>query len=173
MSEDFEDTPTNASCSSQPDSRPTSPVSPYRHKSLSAFCYSPPHMTSQSSNSSFLPPSQPRHNQRGSDAEGRFPSSPSDICHSADLRRAALLRSVQMRAHLPGPSPFDLAFASVQEPMQTVDQDQPCSYIKPLADEPEDYQIDGCSSTVVSELQYDQKKPCRDLCMDKVESSHH
>ncbi|KAL8137229.1 hypothetical protein V2J09_003230 [Rumex salicifolius] len=184
MSEDLDDTrycetPTHASCSSQPDSRPTSPVSPYRYKSLTAFCQSPPHINYQPSSSScsVYPPSQSRHNQRGSDAEGRFPSSPSDICHSADLRRAALLRSVQMRVHHPGPTLFDLAFHSGQEPMHAVDQDQveeqPCSYIKPLTDEPEDYQIDndGCSSMGINELEYDRKNPCRDLHLDKVESS--
>lgn len=186
MSEDFHDTsycetPTHASCSSQPDSRPTSPVSPYRYKSLSAFCHNsnPPNTLQPSSSCSVLSPSQPRHNQRGSDAEGRFPSSPSDICHSADLRRAALLRSVQMRVHHPGPSPFDLAFVSGQESMHTVDHDhdqveeQPCSCIKPLADdEQEDYQIDGCSSMGVNEIEYEQKSTCRDLHMDKVEASH-
>ncbi|KAJ3669295.1 hypothetical protein LUZ60_011245 [Juncus effusus] len=37
--------------------------------------------------------------RRGSsDTEGRFPSSPNDYCHVGDLRRTALLRSVQMRA---------------------------------------------------------------------------
>ena len=35
------------------------------------------------------------------DAESRFPPSPSDPCHGADLRRAALLRSLQMRAQSP------------------------------------------------------------------------
>ncbi|CAM8973356.1 unnamed protein product [Rhodiola kirilowii] len=64
--------------SSQPESVPTSPVSP---------C-------------SAGPCPQPR--QRGSDSDGRFPSSPSDICHSADLRRAALMRSVQIRTQCPG-----------------------------------------------------------------------
>ncbi|KAH7439878.1 hypothetical protein KP509_04G079900 [Ceratopteris richardii] len=39
--------------------------------------------------------------QRVPDAEARFPSSPSDPCYSADLRRAALLRSLQMRAQSP------------------------------------------------------------------------
>lgn len=37
--------------------------------------------------------------RRGShESEGRFPSSPNDMCHVADLRKTALLRSVQMRA---------------------------------------------------------------------------
>ncbi|GAB2226437.1 hypothetical protein Droror1_Dr00022245 [Drosera rotundifolia] len=33
------------------------------------------------------------------DTEGRFPSSPSDKCHSADLMKATVLCSVQIRAH--------------------------------------------------------------------------
>eukprot|EP00250_Pteridium_aquilinum_P029705 c39983_g1_i1 orf=64-1191(+) len=39
--------------------------------------------------------------QRVPDAESRFPPSPSDPCYAADLRRAALLRSLQMRAQSP------------------------------------------------------------------------
>lgn len=41
--------------------------------------------------------SRQRNGSGGSDSENRFPSSPNDMCHTADLRRAALLRSVQMR----------------------------------------------------------------------------
>lgn len=39
----------------------------------------------------------------GTEQEGRIPSSPNDMCHGGDLRRAALLRSVQMRAQSPHP----------------------------------------------------------------------
>lgn len=46
-----------------------------------------------------LPCSQAR--QCAPDAESRFPPSPSDPWYSADLRRAALLRSLQMRAQSP------------------------------------------------------------------------
>lgn len=46
-----------------------------------------------------LPCTQPK--QRVPDAESRFPPSPSDPCYAADLRRAALLRSLQMRAQSP------------------------------------------------------------------------
>ncbi|TKW07017.1 hypothetical protein SEVIR_7G279800v4 [Setaria viridis] len=53
------------------------------------------------------------HARRGSDNEGRFPSSPNDMCHGADLRRTALLRSVQMRVQ--GPPAYDLPFGIRQE----------------------------------------------------------
>ncbi|XP_037456289.1 uncharacterized protein LOC119326782 isoform X1 [Triticum dicoccoides] len=53
------------------------------------------------------------HPRRGSENEGRFPSSPNDMCHGADLRRTALLRSVQMRVH--GPHAYDPSFGSRQE----------------------------------------------------------
>ncbi|KAL6897770.1 hypothetical protein ACP4OV_006729 [Aristida adscensionis] len=53
------------------------------------------------------------HSRRGSDNEGRFPSSPNDMCHGADLRRTALLRSVQMRVQ--GPHTYDMSFSGRQE----------------------------------------------------------
>lgn len=53
------------------------------------------------------------HSRRGSENEGRFPSSPNDMCHGADLRRTALLRSVQMRVH--GPHSYDPSFGGRQE----------------------------------------------------------
>lgn len=127
MSEDSDESryceATTNSCPSQPESRPTSPVSPYRSTV-----------------------SQPR--QRGSDSEGRFPSSPSDICHSADLRRAALLRSVQMRAHPPS------------DP-----EDRPCPFMKSL-DDYREYQIDECPSMGLAEPEFNQEKPCRVLNMN-------
>ncbi|CAA0831973.1 Unknown protein [Striga hermonthica] len=57
--------------------------------------------------------------QRGPDSEARFPSSPSDICHTADLRKAALLRSVQMRAQPASPAQFE-----VEEPSMNVKGDE-------------------------------------------------
>ncbi|CAF1702761.1 hypothetical protein Bca4012_003383 [Brassica carinata] len=93
-----EDPITSTSSSQQPESRPTSPVSPYRyHRPLTSTT------SHHLSNSHSCPASMstnattPQSRPRGSDTEGRFPSSPSDICHSSDLRRTALLRSVQMR----------------------------------------------------------------------------
>lgn len=117
MSEDLDDsryceTQLN-SCSSQPDSVPTSPVSPCRNQRT------PNGFSSIAMTSFSITSSQPR--QRGNDSEGRFPSSPSDICHSADLRRAALLRSVQMRTQPMGPSSFELPFSTVQESMPIVE----------------------------------------------------
>ncbi|GAB4830555.1 hypothetical protein Ancab_020320 [Ancistrocladus abbreviatus] len=172
MSEDLDDTryyeTSTPTCSSQPGSIPISPVSPHRYKPLSTFSSSPP-STSQTSGGSTvlpLPPPQPR--QRGSDTtEGRFPSSPSDICHSADLRRAALLRSVQMRAQPSFPSAFELPFSLGQEAIQNVDQVEErdsCSYMKSLVDE-HDYQID------VSEPEFKREKSCTASLMDKSEES--
>lgn len=142
MSEDSDDSryyETNT-YSHQPESRPTSPVSPYRsqrsvagasscHPSTSYGCPAPPTTSSQ-----------PR--QRSSDSEGRFPSSPSDICHSADLRRAALLRSVHMRTHPLGSLPFESPTISVQETGQIMETEDR-SYMKSMVDE-RDYQIEEC-----------------------------
>ncbi|KAF8661688.1 hypothetical protein HU200_056635 [Digitaria exilis] len=50
--------------------------------------------------------------RRGSEHEGPIPSSPNDMCHGGDLRRSALLRSVQMRVQ--GPHPCDLLSSSEQ-----------------------------------------------------------
>lgn len=145
ISEDSDDsrypeTPIN-SCSSQLDSQPTSPVSPYRfQRPLSAFSYgttttlSPPHATTFPNATS----SQPR--QRGSDSEGRFPSSPSDICHSGDLRRTALLRSVHMRTQ-----PF----------MET--EERPFSFMKSLVEE-KDNRNEEYSSFDISEGEVNREK---------------
>ncbi|KAF5745905.1 hypothetical protein HS088_TW06G00070 [Tripterygium wilfordii] len=172
MSEDsddsrFCDTPINT-CSSQPDSLSSSPVSPYRYqRPLSGFPPTPS-TSSYPSYSSTVPSvtgSQSRH--RSSDTDGRFPSSPSDICHSADLRRAALLRSVQMRAQPSGPSSFESPFRSVPETVSNMEaEEQPCSFMKSLADERE-YQIEECSSIDTSEPDFDKEKSCTTLnkCM--------
>ncbi|KAL5069577.1 hypothetical protein RYX36_020464, partial [Vicia faba] len=76
--------------------------------------------------------------QRSSVSDGRFPSSPSDTCHSADLRRAALLRSVQMRTHPPGSASLELPFGSGQEPSPNIDSvERPCSCMKSLSGDQE------------------------------------
>nr|ACU23048.1 unknown [Glycine max] len=140
MSEDSDDlrfceTPVH-SCSSQPDSLPSSPVSPHRYQRPQNALPSAPSSSSNASYGSTIACPQPR--QRGSDSEGRFPSSPSDICHSADLRRAALLRSVQMRTQPPGPASLDLPFVSNQESAPNIDpEERSCSYMKSLVDERE------------------------------------
>ncbi|GAB2221802.1 hypothetical protein Droror1_Dr00012990 [Drosera rotundifolia] len=170
MSEDLDDTRYyEPGMTSQPESLSTSPVSPHRYKSLGSFSSSPPRTSQPSSSTSTVlpfPSSQPR--QRGSDTEGRFPSSPSDICHSADLRRAALLRSVQMRAHPLGQSASDSPFASSHETMQIIDQADehaPCSYMKSLVDD-SGYQGD------VSGSEFEQEKPGTDVFnVDKGEDS--
>ncbi|TKY52475.1 hypothetical protein E2542_SST23997 [Spatholobus suberectus] len=141
MSEDLDDlrfceTPVH-SCSSQPDSLPSSPVSPHRYQRPQSVLPSAPSSSSNTSHSSTVSTvTCPQPRQRGSDSEGRFPSSPSDICHSADLRRAALLRSVQMRTQPPGSASLDLPFGSNQEPAPNIDpEERSCSYMKSLVDE--------------------------------------
>ncbi|KAK2965236.1 hypothetical protein RJ640_019991 [Escallonia rubra] len=176
MSEDMDDgryyeSPINM-CSSQPDSLPTSPVSPYRyHKFPSGFFSGLPsnsyslHGCSGPAVSS----SQPR--QRGSDSDCRFPSSPSDICHPADLRRAALLRSVQMRTQPPGPSLLELSFNSAQEPQPDIEvEGRPCSYMKSLVDESE-YQIEEDNSSLSLSGLEKLEKPCRGLKVTSKEES--
>ncbi|KAK9201928.1 hypothetical protein WN944_017137 [Citrus x changshan-huyou] len=175
MSEDSDDLrfgePPGNSCSSQSDSLPTSPVSPHRYqRPLSGFSSAPSTSSypSHGCSVSSVTSSQPR--QRGSDSEGRFPSSPSDICHSGDLRRAALLRSVQMRAQPPSLSSFELSFGSAQEPVSNIEvEERTCSYMKSLSDERE-YQIEECSSLGMSEPGYSQDKSCRVLSMKRDES---
>nr|GEW23789.1 hypothetical protein CTI12_AA597340 [Tanacetum cinerariifolium] len=127
MSEDLDECrycESNA-CSSSPsqtDSQPTSPVYLYRFQRLASTFSPGPYPGAPA-----VTPSQAR--QQGSDTKGRFPSSPSDICHFADLRRAALLRSVQMRTQPMGSSQFDAPFSPMQETVQ------PCPYIKSLDQE--------------------------------------
>ena len=178
MSEDsddsrFCDAQINTSSSQvQPDSAPSSPVSPYRYQKPLSGLYSAPSTSSHPPYGCALATitcSQPR--QRSSDSEGRFPSSPSDICHSADLRRAALLRSVQMRAQPLGPSSFELPFSPGQEPVHNMDaEERPCSYMKSLVDEREEYQIE-CSSMGLSDPECSRDKSCRALNMDVKEDN--
>ncbi|XP_004300472.1 PREDICTED: uncharacterized protein LOC101305268 [Fragaria vesca subsp. vesca] len=176
MSEDSDDSrfcenPINT-FSSQPDSTPSSPVSPYRYqRPLTGFpstCTTSSHPSHSCALTNFNC-SQSR--QRGSDSEGRFPSSPSDICHSADLRRAALLRSVQMRTQPVGPPSFELTFGSGQESISSIEgEERPCSYMKSLVDE-RDYQIGECSSMGISEPDFKAEKSCRMMNMD-VKGNH-
>ncbi|KAL2239035.1 UNVERIFIED_CONTAM: hypothetical protein Sindi_1095200 [Sesamum indicum] len=151
MSEDSDDSryyeSSTNTCSSQPESAPTSPVSPYRcQKPLSGFVSGPPTTSYPSPSGIASPSASPQPRQRGSDTEGRFPSSPSDICHSADLRRAALLRSVQMRAQPVGSSNFELPLSPGQESGNNIEsEERPCSYMKLDVDE-RGYQIAECEN---------------------------
>ncbi|KAH7666639.1 hypothetical protein IHE45_12G009300 [Dioscorea alata] len=173
MSEDSEDcrfceTPLNSSIiQSDPFSSPTSPVSPHRHQKQfighsSLNPYPLPGCTLPS-----VVCSNPRH--RSSDSEGRFPSSPNDMCHTADLRRAALLRSVQMRTQPHFSQPFELPFNSGHESMQSEEdgdgegEDQPFSCIKNSDDDTAGYQspdhipdyVDDCSAATVGDVSSD------------------
>ncbi|XP_057786793.1 uncharacterized protein LOC131004187 [Salvia miltiorrhiza] len=173
MSEDSDDSryyeSSTNTCSSQPESAPTSPVSPYR-------CQKPfvpgPATTSYPSHGPIISSSaspQSRHCQRGSDTEGRFPSSPSDICHSADLRRAALLRSVQMRTQPVGLSQFEMQLGPGQETGSNIEvEERPCSYLKLDVDERGDYPIAESTPVSMSESG-DKKKSCRVLGVDMKE----
>ncbi|CDP20380.1 unnamed protein product [Coffea canephora] len=163
MSEDSDDsryyeTSINT-CSAQPESRPTSPVSPYRNQRQLIGVSSGLPTTSYAAHSCpSAPATSSQSRQRGSDSEGRFPSSPSDICHSADLRRAALLRSVQMRTQPLGSSSFDPPSSSVQEPGHNMEtEDRPCSYMKSLVDDT-GYQIEECSPLTIEPK--NQEKSC-------------
>uniref|UniRef100_A0A7N0SVF2 Uncharacterized protein n=1 Tax=Kalanchoe fedtschenkoi TaxID=63787 RepID=A0A7N0SVF2_KALFE len=131
----------------QPESLPTSPVSPCRYqKQFNAFAPG-------ASFSAAAPCSQSR--QRGSDSDGRFPSSPSDICHSADLRRAALLRSVQIRTQCPGAS------SSVEQPYGP----EPEPEGRPFSLTKEDMVQECSSSTGDFETILSKEKPRRALNM--------
>lgn len=174
MSEDSDDcrfceTSTNLFTSQSDSSVPTSPVSPYRYqRPFSGTTPSTATNTSLGCSTSTAPSLQPH---RGSDSEGRFPSSPSDICHSADLRRAALLRSVQMRTQPLGPSSIELPYCSMPEPGPIIEAaEQTCrSSIKSLVDE-RVYQLEECSSIGVSEPEYNEQKSCKDLNRDMKDS---
>ncbi|XWS31797.1 hypothetical protein CRYUN_Cryun23aG0107000 [Craigia yunnanensis] len=164
LSEDSEDprfceTPTNT-CLSHSESMPTSPVSPYRYqRPLNGFC-SAPSISSYPSHGNVSAVTCLQPHQKGSDTEGRFPSSPSDICHSADLRRATLLRSVQMRTQPSGPSSFDFPFGSGQENVPNIEvEERPCSFMRSLVDDRE-YQIEECSSLGISDPEFCQEKSC-------------
>ncbi|KAG4120009.1 hypothetical protein ERO13_D11G116100v2 [Gossypium hirsutum] len=170
MSEDsddsrFSETAMNT-CFPHSDRLPTSPVSPYRYqRPLNAF-YSTPSTSSYSlpGNVSAVTCSQPR--KRGSDTEGQFPSSPSDICHSADLRRAALMRSVHMKTQPAGSSSLELQFGLGQENSLSIEaEERPCSFVKSLIGDSE-YQTEECSSTSISEPEFSREKSCGVSNMD-------
>lgn len=186
MSEDSDDgrcseAPPNTSMI-QPDSLPTSPVSPHRHqRSFSCYASSSPSSSHPllGCNLSSVASSQPR--QRGSDSEGRFPSSPSDICHSADLRRAALLRSVHLRSHPVVPPSYDSSFITgKEEPMQNIEAgERTCSCLKSFngicdCQNPEQVSnlnlfVEECSSAGMSESRRGRERSCRVLDMNVKE----
>lgn len=168
MSEDSDDSrfceASNNICSSQPDSLPTSPVSPYRCQKQQNIFTTTSSYYSNGCNVAGLNSTQSRN--RSSDSEGRLPSSPSDICHSADLRRAALLRSVQMRTQPSGSSTPELPFGPGQEPVSNIEhEERPNSYTKSLVEERE-YPIVDCPSLRNSEPEFSGEGPCRMLDMN-------
>ncbi|CAA6669154.1 unnamed protein product [Spirodela intermedia] len=134
MSEDSDDTrcydPHFNTMAAQPDgtgSISSSPVSPHRcprHQMVSAPSATYPLVATVCS-----------HPRRGADTDARFPSSPNDSCHTGDLRRTALLRSVQMRAQPHGSPPaYELSFTGMAS---AEEGDRPCSCLKNADDEPE------------------------------------
>lgn len=165
MSEDLDDCryyETSANTySSQPDSLPTSPVSPYRHQKIPSIFSSGPTTTSHPFHGCTHPAvSSSQSRQRGgSDSEGRFPSSPSDICHSADLRRAALLRSVQMRTQPLGPAQLEVSFSPMQDSVHNLVDDR-------------EYHIEEVCTSMSISAPADREKSCRVLDMNlKVDES--
>ncbi|KAL4202495.1 hypothetical protein AMTRI_Chr02g221400 [Amborella trichopoda] len=72
---------------------------------------------------------------RTPESESRFPPSPSDICQSPNLRRAALLRSVQMRTQPTNSHAFEMPFESISDQHVDDREGSPCSYVKVIADE--------------------------------------
>ncbi|KAL3692122.1 hypothetical protein R1sor_005773 [Riccia sorocarpa] len=83
---------------------PATPCSARRFQRLP--CHTPGHfqsvtlacrMYTSASTSPYAPSAWPR----CPDSEGRLPPSPNDACQSADLRRATLLRNLQLRAQQP------------------------------------------------------------------------
>ncbi|CAN1186775.1 hypothetical protein LINPERPRIM_LOCUS11032 [Linum perenne] len=173
MSEDSDDsrfceTLPGTTYSSQPDSVPTCPVSPYRYqRPLSGFSCAGSSSIAHSLHSCVA--STQSRPPRGSDSEGRFPSSPSDICHSADLRRAALLRSVQIRTQPLGPSTsYESTYGQGEQelpaPNMDTEEDHSCSYMKNMVDVVDErgYQIEDCSLMRMSEPDLDEEaKSCR------------
>ncbi|CAN6469181.1 unnamed protein product [Victoria cruziana] len=142
MSEDSDDfrccEPSSSTSIAQSDScsRPTSPVSPCRHHHRTIFGCTATTLPASSLCIPSLVMGSSQQRQRSTESEGRFPSSPSDICHSPDLRRAALLRSVQMKAQPQRPLAFDLHFGSrpAIQHFEEIDNN-PCSLTKPMVDE--------------------------------------
>ncbi|KAF5191859.1 Ubiquitin carboxyl-terminal hydrolase [Thalictrum thalictroides] len=181
MSEDSDDaqySETSLNTSMVPsDTLSTSQSSPHRHQRLlnGAMVTSYP---STSCNLTAVACSQPR--QRSSDSEGRFPSSPSDLCHSPDLRRAALLRSVQMRVQPLVPQSYDLPSSPEQDSMQSMEaEDHPCSCGKSLVDDcvcqnqqqSSNLFAEECSSIKVSEDELNPEKSCKTIDMNVKEES--
>ncbi|KAL3652912.1 hypothetical protein CASFOL_002593 [Castilleja foliolosa] len=165
MSEDSDDSRYYESslntCPSQPESAPTSPVSPYRgQKPLNTYIASSPTTSYPCNNNSSTAMSQ-QSRQRGSDTEGRFPSSPSDICHSSDLRKTALLRSVQMRTHPLGSSALSPGRESGN--INIEGEESTCSYMKLDGDE-RGYRVGECAPLSLSEDE-DRDKACKTLRM--------
>ncbi|XP_078436072.1 pollen-specific LRR extensin-like protein [Wolffia australiana] len=136
MSEDSDDTrgcePQCSLLAVQHDgaSNPVSPVSPYR---------SPKHqLTSVPFSSCPLSSTLCSHPRRGPEGESRFPSSPNDACHSGDLRRTALLRSVQMRTQPYGsPLACELLFSGIP----SIEEERQCPCLK-TQDESETHRLD-------------------------------
>ncbi|KAK9136725.1 hypothetical protein Sjap_007319 [Stephania japonica] len=178
MSEDFDDaryaeSPFN-STAAQADSMPTSPVSPYRYqRPLSASSSTAPTTSHSSLGCNLAAVSCSPSRQRNSDSEGRLPSSPSDICYPADLRRAALMRALQMRSQ---PQAIETSSFLAREPLQDIEpEEHSYSSMESLNDE-RDYQslqqetnplLEQCPSTIMPERELNQRSSCRALDMNE------
>jgi hypothetical protein len=98
------------------------------------------------------------HARRGSDNEGRFPSSPNDMCHGADLRRTALLRSVQMRVQ--GPHAYDFSFRQEQEHAQEHEDEHEHGHLDCLE---EAERQPSCRRSIDDEVGFRRPDPDRDF----------
>ncbi|KAK4766002.1 hypothetical protein SAY87_007644 [Trapa incisa] len=156
MSEDSDDSRYCDTVGPASESLPTSPASsPHRvQRPLSVLSS----VTSTTTASSAM---STQSRQRGSDSEGRFPSSPSDICHSADLRRAALLRSVQMRTQPQASSGYELHFGSAHESVSNAEADDHGGlYMKSIGEERDYTVVDYPSILGMSGPDFNREKSC-------------
>ncbi|KAK9161708.1 hypothetical protein Syun_008049 [Stephania yunnanensis] len=177
MSEDFDDaryaeSPFN-SITAQADSMPTSPVSPNRNqRPLSA-----PTTSHSSLGCNLAAVSCSPSRQRNSDSEGRLPSSPSDICYPADLRRAALMRALQMRSQ---PQAVETSSCLGREPPQDIEPEEHTYSCLESLDDERDYQsppqetnplLEQCPSTIMPERELNRRSSCRALDMNEKDEA--
>ncbi|AQK92703.1 uncharacterized protein LOC100276193 [Zea mays] len=132
----------------------TSPMSsPHRHqRPQSSLLPSNPYPLPSCSLSSVVC----SHARRGSDNEGRFPSSPNDMCHVADLRRTALLRSVQMRVQ--GPHSYDLSFGIRQGQDHAHEHEGEHDHEHEHLEDLEGTEGSSCNKSIVNEVTYNQRR---------------
>lgn len=129
---------------------PPGPISPHMHqKTLTGFSSANPYPLP---GCTFAAVVCCRPCQHRSNSEGRFPSSPSDVRHTTDLRRVALLRSVQMRTQMDCPPPYQLPFHNGRNSAQNIEEDE--------------YQSFSCFSTLDDESSYESPEHVADFVVN-------